>query len=733
MSSEAIRHLAAITSTEYTMRTLLIDNYDSFTYNLYQLLGEVNNEAPVVVHNDEVDWADLSLADFDNIVVSPGPGRPDRRRDFGISENAILESTIPVLGVCLGHQGICHLFGGKVDLAPQPMHGRLAQVHHTQQDVFAGIPSPFNVVRYHSLAATKLPDVLEPLAWTADGVLMGVRHRSKPIWGVQFHPESICTEHGHRLAENFRALTERYSGKKDAVTVRPAPQQRPQPATASSPYTLQVRKLPILPDAERAYIELFASAPHSFWLDSSAVIPTRSRFSFMGNDSGPYAEFITYKLAEKVVTVERAGQKVRYQQGFFDFLNGELSRRSIPATGLPFEFNLGYIGYLGYEMKAECGAADAHQSPTPDAAFLFADRMLVLDHEEDVSYLLCLCREDDVETAKDWLDETTSSLFELQSEALSTEALGLPDSPNGSSNGSIHFRHRHEVYLDLISECKEEIRQGETYEVCLTNMLSAKASIDALRTYCYLRRISPGPYAALLKFPDLAVLSSSPERFLTISSDGMVETKPIKGTRPRGATLEEDEALRSDLEQNEKDRSENLMIVDLLRNDLNSVCEIGSVHVPRIFGIETYATVHQLVSTIRGTLRNGYSAVDCVRAAFPGGSMTGAPKIRTMEIIDRLETGYRGVYSGALGYFALSGAADLNIIIRTIIATPGQLTLGVGGAIVALSDPESEFDETLVKARAMMSAIAATATIDPTESEPTDGELPDNSMVVTTL
>ena len=716
------------------MRTLLIDNYDSFTYNLYQLLGEVNNEAPVVVRNDEVDWADLSLADFDNVVVSPGPGHPGRPRDFGISANAILESTIPVLGVCLGHQGICHLFGGKVDLAPQPMHGRLAEVHHTQQDVFAGIPSPFNVVRYHSLAAIQLPDVLEPLAWTTDGVLMGVRHRSKPIWGVQFHPESICTEHGHRLAENFRTLTERYTGKKATVSSPPVQPRRPKSSAASSPYTVQVRRLPILPDAERAYIELFASAPHSFWLDSSAVIPTRSRFSFMGDDSGPYAEFVTYSVAEKAVTVERDGEKVRHNQGFFDFLNGELSQRSVPPTGLPFEFNLGYIGYLGYEMKAECGAPDAHRSPTPDAAMLFADRMLVLDHEEDVTYLLCLSQETDGEAAKEWLDATTSSLFELQSEALSGEALGLPQSPNGSSHDSspIRFRHRHEVYLDLIAECKEEIRQGESYEICLTNMLSAKASIDPLKTYCYLRRISPGPYAALLKFPDLAVLSSSPERFLTITSDGMVETKPIKGTRPRGATPEEDEALRLDLEQNEKDRSENLMIVDLLRNDLNSVCEIGSVHVPRIFGIESYATVHQLVSTIRGTLRTGFSSVDCVRAAFPGGSMTGAPKIRTMEIIDRLEAGYRGIYSGALGYFALSGAADLNIIIRTIIATPGQLTLGVGGAIVALSDPENEFDETLVKARAMMSAIAATATIDRDESEPTDGELPDKTMAVTT-
>ncbi|HTI20328.1 MAG TPA: aminodeoxychorismate/anthranilate synthase component II, partial [Kutzneria sp.] len=169
------------------MRTLLIDNYDSFTYNLYQLLGEVNGTPPTVVRND-VEWAKIPLHMFDGIVVSPGPGSPDRARDFGVSADAILHSGLPVLGVCLGHQGICHLFGGRVTHAPSPMHGRVSAVRHTGDGVFAGLPSPFNVVRYHSLAVTDLPDDLEEVAWTEDGVVMGVRHRTKPIWGVQFHP-----------------------------------------------------------------------------------------------------------------------------------------------------------------------------------------------------------------------------------------------------------------------------------------------------------------------------------------------------------------------------------------------------------------------------------------------------------------------------------------------------------------------------------------------------------------
>jgi para-aminobenzoate synthetase len=269
-------------------------------------------------------------------------------------------------------------------------------------------------------------------------------------------------------------------------------------------------------------------------------------------------------------------------------------------------------------------------------------------------------------------------------------------------------RHDKDAYIERIGECFQEINDGESYEICLTNRVTVDARIDPLRTYSYLRRVSPVPYGALLDFPDVAVLCASPERFMAIGLDRLAESKPIKGTRPRGRTPAEDEALRQDLLTSEKDLAENRMIVDLLRNDLNVVSEIGSVHVPVLFNVETYAPVHQLVSTIRGRLRPAESAVTCVRAAFPGGSMTGAPKIRTMQIIDRLEGGARGVYSGALGWFSLSGAADLNIVIRTLVATREQLSFGVGGAIIALSDAQQEYEETAVKSRAMITSVLAT-------------------------
>ncbi|HWM07335.1 MAG TPA: aminodeoxychorismate synthase component I [Actinophytocola sp.] len=686
------------------MRTLLIDNYDSFTFNLYQLIGEVNGTAPVVVRNDS-DWSSIRLDDFDGIVVSPGPGRPDRRRDFGISANAIRESGLPVLGVCLGHQGIAHLAGGTVEHAPEPMHGRISAVHHYGADLFAGLPSPFSAVRYHSLVATELPDELEAIAWTADGLIMGLRHREAPVWGLQFHPESIDSEYGRELLVNFRDL---------ALEHRAAPAHDRAAPTETAPYVVHTRRLPYLPDPETAYRELFADAEHSFWLDASAVIQGLSRFAFMGGDGGPLAEYLTYRVDEGVVRVSRAGAPEELvHQGFFDYLDEQLRRRAVPTPdGLPNDFNLGYVGYLGYELKAESGGSAAHRSETPDAALLFTDRMLVFDFVERVCYLLALSAGGDTAAVTGWLDETGARVLSLppyrDEEERPSVITGVPAADSSLWSG-IEARHDKDAYLKRIAQCQDEIRDGESYEICLTNHLTMHAAIDPLHTYAELRRISPVPYGALLDFDDLAVLSASPERFLTIDPKGTVESKPIKGTRARGRTPEEDEELRLDLLGREKDRAENLMIVDLVRNDLNTVCEIGSVHVPRLFRVETYAPVHQLVSTIRGQLRPDVSSVDCVRAAFPGGSMTGAPKIRTMEIIDRLEEGPRGVYSGGMGWFSLSGAVDLSIVIRTVVSTGDRVTFGVGGAIVSLSDAEEEYEETLVKSRAMIAAVTATA------------------------
>ncbi|MFD7624464.1 aminodeoxychorismate synthase component I [Streptomyces sp. NPDC059851] len=708
------------------MRTLLVDNYDSFTYNLFHYLAEVNGREPEVVRNDDPNWKIAQLSAFDNVVVSPGPGTPRRSADFGICTEIIERSDLPLLGICLGHQGIGHVHGATVDRAPEPRHGRTSPVLHEGTELFAGLPSPLEVVRYHSLTVTDLPDGLEATAWTPDGVLMGLRHRTRPQWGMQFHPESICSQYGIQLLANFADLTRAHlagqhaarrrppAAPKPAPTAHPTPAQDA-PATEADPVRrlrLVARTLPTRWDAETVYDQLFRGNDHAYWLDSSLPGADRGRFSVMGDATGPLARVASADVWSKVVTVDSAdGGSELVAAPFLEWIDRDLRslRTELPEEpALPFDFTLGWVGYLGYELKAECGGDLVHRSPVADATMVFADRALVLDHAERTTYLLALVEDDaqapapapaaapaSAAAADAWLAGTAERLARLA-------GFKLPAPRPQEGGGEIRLRHDRGAYLDLIDSCLEEIAAGETYEVCLTNMAEVETALDPWAAYRTLRRSSPAPFAALLQFGGLNVLSTSPERFLRVSPDGLIESSPIKGTRPRGATAEEDAALVEDLRSDEKDRSENLMIVDLVRNDLGRCAVSGTVEAEELFRVESYATVHQLVSTVRARLRPELSAVDCVRAAFPGGSMTGAPKIRTMQIIDRLEAGPRGVYSGAIGYFSLSGAADLSIVIRTAAVTADRVTYGVGGAVVALSDPDAEYEETAVKAAPLL-------------------------------
>ena len=686
------------------MRTLLIDNYDSFTYNLAHYLGEVTGTEPTVIRNDEPGWRPAHLDGFDNVVISPGPGTPDVPADFGLCREVISTGRVPLLGVCLGHQGIATLGGGSIALAPEPRHGRRSPVFHGGTGLFDGIPSPHEVVRYHSWAVDRLSDELEALAWTPDGVLMALRHRNRPHWGVQFHPESIATEHGHRLLANFARLSEEANLRhgRRARARRPGPARPESPGTANRvKYHLLVEELPTTAEAEHVYEELFLDRPFAFWLDSSRPDPRLGRFSIMGAADGPLSEVATADVAGGTVTVRSPQGTRREVRPFLDWLDDRLGAAEVAGgEGLPFDFRGGWVGYLGYELKAQCGARQAHRSPHPDASLLFADRCVVFDHTAARTYLLALHAGDGA-PARRWLAATRARVEALAGAARRPVAAPEPVA------APVSLRHDRDTYLKLIESCQDAITAGESYEICLTNMLTTECALDVWPAYTALRRDNPAPFAALLRLGELSVLSTSPERFLRIDGERRVEARPIKGTRPRGHSAEADEVLRAELAASEKDQSENLMIVDLMRNDLAQVTTVGSVAVPELFTVETYATVHQLISTVTARLRPGRSPVGCVRAAFPGGSMTGAPKLRTMEIIDRLEGGPRGVYSGAIGYFSLSGAIDLSIAIRTLVAEPGRVSYGVGGAIVALSDPDAEFDETAVKAVPLLSLLGA--------------------------
>ncbi|HEX3784174.1 MAG TPA: aminodeoxychorismate synthase component I [Pseudonocardiaceae bacterium] len=698
------------------MRTLLIDNYDSYTYNLFQLIAEVNGVEPTVVANDVSRSEPVDLDEFDNIVISPGPGHPARPGDFGICADVIARTRIPLLGVCLGHQGIAVGAGGVVDLAPQARHGHLTKVSHDGSDLFEGLPEQFTVVRYHSLCAVEpLPSNVIATAWAEDGVIMGLKHRDRPLWGLQFHPESVASEYGRELMARFRDITVARRGATRRTNGKHVPNLLPSAADAASPthvetpepvparYELVVRTLDFAVDTEAAFDALFAATPHAFWLDSAHVEPGLARFSHLGDGSGPLGETVSYQLDQGQVAVTPTSGAPRLVTGsIFDYLRTELARREVAAPQLPFDHTCGYVGYFGYELKAECGSSNKHHSANPDAQWIFADRTVTVDHEQNRTYVLAL-RDGTARTtgaADDWLHSAVTTLTGLPA-ARPLVRWATTSDPEVVQPWLTRDR---DTYVADVEACRRKLLDGESYEICLTNSARIPIASTGIDFYRQLRRANPAPYGAYLRFGAMEVACSSPERFLRIDRDGIVESKPIKGTVRRGRTPAEDERLREELTTSTKTFAENLMIVDLLRNDLGRVCEISSVHVPRLMAAETYATVHQLVSTVRGKLRADVSAIDCVRACFPGGSMTGAPKLRTMEIIDTLETTARGVYSGTIGFLGCDGTADLNIVIRTAVLADGELRVGAGGAIVLDSDPVEEYDEMLLKAAATLRA-----------------------------
>ena len=701
------------------IRVLVVDNYDSFTYNLVQCLEQFHGVRVVVLRNDDACWRDADLGDFDCVVISPGPGRPQRPADFGICRAIIAATQVPLLGVCLGHQGVCHAFGGTVTSAPEPRHGRTSLVQHDGDVLFAGVPSQFHAVRYHSLMAGTVPGVLEVIATADDGVTMGLRHRSRPIWGLQFHPESVGTEHGEQLLSNFIGIAAHarkarrtpgappwMSDRLRASTTTPermgserAGSELPPPEPIGALKVL-ARRVTCRASAEQVFDTLFRDSDFSFWLDSGLRMGDAGRFSFMGDSSGPLARTVTAHVRTGDITVTCRTGSSTFRGSFFDWIRADLCAHRAVIPSLPFGFALGWVGYLGYELKAQTGGHDKHRSPHPDAWMIFADRAVVFDHQTGEVHLLALCG--DEPQPAEWLDKTERILASLCPDDFPRRQR---DPAAVGTFGPMRLRHRCDRYLDMIMSCQLAIRDGESYEVNLTNMIEVPATLDPWRAYCALRRDHPVPYGSFLRFGDFSVLSMSPERFLKIGANGAAESRPIKGTRPRGRSAADDDLLRAELAGSEKDRAENLMIVDLMRNDLGISAVSGSVCADPIFEIETFSTVHQLVSTVRAKLRPGVHPVTCVAGAFPAGSMTGAPKVRTMQILDQLEGGPRGVYSGAIGYFALNGATDLAVTIRTLVVTPDKVCFGVGGAITTLSDPAAEYEEIAVKATSLLSLV----------------------------
>ena len=362
----------------------------------------------------------------------------------------------------------------------------------------------------------------------------------------------------------------------------------------------------------------------------------------------------------------------------------------------------GAIGYFTYDYGRRRAGVDSRfeEQETdliPEAVWNFYDQYLIEDHKERAIYLIAGGKTEPAEAGIRELEEQIRKLYS-ERERVSEKTEGE------RSNVIVREDSTEAEYLETVKKMCDYIVEGDIYIANLTRQLVMESKKDPYEVFETLRRINPSPFGGYFQYGDFQIVSASPERFLKMEQ-GEIETRPIKGTRRRGHDPEEDAALRKELENSEKDRSELLMIVDLERNDLSRVCEPYSVQVPELFEVEAYATVFHLVSTVTGKLEQGRTVMDLVEAAFPGGSITGAPKYRAMEIIDELERGKRGLYTGSMGYITLDGCCDLNIVIRTLVHKDGAYHLGVGGGITCESEPEFEFEETWQKAVALLEAL----------------------------
>ncbi|HKA14364.1 MAG TPA: aminodeoxychorismate synthase component I [Myxococcota bacterium] len=452
-------------------------------------------------------------------------------------------------------------------------------------------------------------------------------------------------------------------------------------------------------------VERLRSAGSPWLLESALQAPGIGRFSFAGAD--PYL-ILRCRGLDLHVECRRAVYEGLTVGTFHDHGPALPALRALlpPAPGEPcaLPFCGGAVGVFGYELAEQL---DVHRLSgrddleLPDAVWLFVDALVGFDHERGRAEILGLGAAHDPATARERAECAARGLAERLALPAPHARAARTAAPDGA-----HSHLDVAAYHKAVGAIADEIAAGELYQACLTYRIDRPFGGDPWQLFRALRRRDPAPFAAYLELPELAVAGSSPERFLRIDASGRVESRPIKGTAARGSDPASDARARHALASSEKDRAENLMIVDLVRNDLGRVCAPGTVAVPELFAVEPYASVFQLVSTVCGQLRPGCDALDAVAAAFPPGSMTGAPKIAAMRALDRLETVRRAFYSGALGYLDVRGGADLAVVIRTAFALGGRAYVHTGGGIVADSEPDAEYTESRAKLRSLLAALA---------------------------
>ncbi|BGP04117.1 para-aminobenzoate synthase, (PABA) [Rhodotorula toruloides] len=776
--------MASDTGRRRLPTVLVLDFWDSYTLNVLRLVHQIAagihfdgeqewdctdwQDRVVVLNVDSLSWDSFEhdiLPHIDCVVLGPGPGTPHRQADFSWPTRLIQQvgDRVPVFGLCLGLQGLATSFGGTVVEAFSPKHGQISLIRHTaglndSRSLFTDVPSEFEVVQYNSLVVDpkSLPAELEAIAWTEDASgadeIMALRHRERPLYGVQFHPESISSTCGARILSNFfhlaldfhaSASPSRHSSSNLprhilslSTACRPPP-PRPSSSNPNLRYESRTEKIESDRDwrPQRVFEELVKgrSPLGEVWLDSArpTALPQYAHLF------APQATF-AYSVASHSLLIRdaAASRQVHLPAAATFFTTISDAQQALQhAThdsrpdGCP-PCPVGFVGSIGYEMKDVTLPLSArprsrlYEDDKPEAVLAFADRVLSYSYDSGEWFASGL-----VVTAQrpEEADDPTSGLGAERKEWdgwLSTIRQTLASTPPRTPSQTpaplpTDFApdQSRSSYMESIELARQSIIAGNAYELCLTTQFRSTLPADSplvadpYPLYLQLRATNPAPYSAYfyLLSSDFTLLSSSPERFIRIDRDGRADMKPIKGTVRRALDdFVEDERRKQALEADTKERAENLMIVDLIRNDLLASCTVESVEVPKLMKVETYQTVHQLVTTVVGQLGKGVAPFEAMARAFPPGSMTGAPKLRSLQLLDELERQVpRGAYSGVFGYLAVDGSSDWSVVIRTLVKRGRELTLGAGGAITHLSDPAKEWEEVLTKVDAVLGRKAS--------------------------
>ncbi|KAF3491070.1 para-aminobenzoate synthase [Arthroderma uncinatum] len=598
---------------------------------------------------------------------------------------------------------------------------------------------------------------------------MGVKHVSRPMYGTQWHPESVCSKHGQQIIDNFRdRVLEFWSGNpslgdgimhkassdgllpdsilsKSAIIREAQGIFNPDQGLSNSsskdrecPYYIQDTSLGkgAAPQTVFDTIIRNTSLDGEAWLDSARVRDAHSRNSYLG--VGAFT--LSYSSQSGRLSVSQQGKQVKSEKlttSYWSWLD-QFQQSTIQQNVEPVQPNqlreetevgqpllqVGLIGYFGYEMKRESLpgykysklAKEEDSRAIPDCQHIFTNLVLRLDNYTGEWMAFGLIRRGDEDPVGIFINAhspigLTEAEFELFLSHI-RDLFASPPSPpytHPTPLPSFEAIDDEDSYGRKIHAAQQAIKEGETYEVTLTTRFRAKMTdVDPYSLYLSLRSRNPAPYSAFINFPvsNTAILSSSPERFISVDGEGVAEMKPIKGTLAVSPDKEEDERRKVQLATDVKELAENLMIVDLIRSDLHNISPSKSIQVPKLLEVESYETVHQLVTTIQSHIAKNVGGVKVIERCFPPGSMTGAPKLRSVKIIDVLEEEpERGIYSGCIGYMCASGTVDQSVVIRTVIKNDDNLELGAGGAITWLSEPDKEWDEVMVKANAVATAL----------------------------